>query len=786
MSIDAEITSLNMEIPINYLDVEIPKKTKLDLKDRYNIYFNYHGSAFDDNSENKSNLDNCENMNVNEESHKNIEKESMNNLNINLSENYKKVDEKDDSKFKYMGNELNDNDKILDNEKNDIETMTKEEEKINISEGSEKKLYLPENQNISSENNKENEKMNNLNNHNEMDLYAFNEIEERKKRENENSYSNLNGVDNIEQNVPYNENDETKNNKINVDEEINDNNENIIYNNNIINDNDNNCNSPVEKCEIPENEEQTICSKNDINEYSQNNIELHKIKNKELEKGKKGKNKNKFFSLFKKKAAPNLCFQEKEMNIEVNNKSDAYTNDNTVDKSDINNLNEGDVLEEKKILTINNEYNNKNSEENVLSNNLSNSNAQSSLNVEFIDIHKDKNHYVKNENSEYEINSRYIRDDHIYSIKTDDHIILDLQEHREINFNESGNYNKLNKENKNFAGKTGKKIYSFEKIKSFVSNNTYLKDKKSFIIEKKSKISKEVKYFCFNYSMFLCILLYMLCFSFVLTSLLSDSWKIHEITLKSKNNEKSVLIHIGATTIRRIQKISEKNGDVNLSIDKEQTMESLINNEFCKSIKKSEMENYLVNLASENKLISNSNLKDNEIELTDDNLISALRNPGDVGLLKDEKLIMARKYIFGPTIYNLECKFLEKLKKAGNCHKVLLYAILIFLFISIFLLLYVILKYKVIKNIQGLKYTSFVLVNLALITLISSIFSINREYNIPLCVQNDGSSDICVDGKSIHLIRSTIILIIFSNLFFSKFLNKSHNKNNTIEESIAS
>ncbi|KOB87546.1 hypothetical protein PFDG_03802 [Plasmodium falciparum Dd2] len=153
-------------------------------------------------------------------------------------------------------------------------------------------------------------------------------------------------------------------------------------------------------------------------------------------------------------------------------------------------------------------------------------------------------------------------------------------------------------------------------------------------------------------------------------------------------------------------------------------------------------------------------------------------------LLTDEKIILARKYIFGPTIYDLECKFLEKLKKAGSFHLILLYAILVFLFISISLLLHILLKYKTVKKVQQIKYASFVLVNLALITLISSIFSINREYNIPLCVQNDGSSDICMDGKSTYLIRSSIILLIFSNLFFCKFINFVHNKSHTIEGSM--
>lgn len=259
---------------------------------------------------------------------------------------------------------------------------------------------------------------------------------------------------------------------------------------------------------------------------------------------------------------------------------------------------------------------------------------------------------------------------------------------------------------------------------------------------------------------------------------------MHEITLKSLNKEKSVEIHIGATNIRRIQKVSENNGDVILSIDKEQTIGSLIENNICTPIKKDTLENFLKELAQQEKLISDKKKTDIKRELTDDALMVTLKNPGDVGLLTDEKIILARKYIFGPTIYNLECKFLEKLKKAGSFHLILLYAILVFLFISISLLLHILLKYKTVKKVQQIKYASFVLVNLALITLISSIFSINREYNIPLCVQNDGSSDICMDGKSTYLIRSSIILLIFSNLFFCKFINFVHNKSHTIEGSM--
>ncbi|CRH00956.1 conserved Plasmodium protein, unknown function [Plasmodium relictum] len=772
---EAVVNSTDVEIQMNYLNIEKSEKKKIDLNDSNLISFNYHGSAFDEYLENKSNLDNYENM----------EKEHMNNLRINLFENNKKVIEKDDSKDNCTKNEINNNDKkILENE-NDLYTI-KKEEGVSILKGSENKLNIFKNQVIYSENDKENEKINSLDNKDKLDLYSSDTMEQEKKKENEASYSSTNDVDNSTDKLKtYDDNIGMKNNSKNVIEETNYSKEKNIFKNDINSNYDNNYHLSQEQSDSLQNEEKKVCNENGINEYSQNSNELHKILNKELEKDKKSKkksrNKNKLFSLFKKKDALSSNFQDKEICTEINRKADTCMNNNTLNKSYMNNSKENDVLEKEKIPIVNNEHNKKcgNSEENILSNNSSHSNVHNSFNVEFLNIRKNKNSYLIKENNEYETNSKYVRDDHIYSIKTEDHIILDLQEeHKEINFNENGNDKKLQK--------IEKKIYSFEKIKSFVSNNTYLKDKKSLIIEKKSKISKEVKYFCFNYSILLCIILYVLCFSFVLTSLLSDSWKIHEIILRSKNNEKSILIHIGATTVRRIQKITQINGDVNLSIDKEQTMESLINNEFCKLISKQSLEDFLVNLASQNMLRSNYNIKDNEIELTDEELNSALKNPGDVGLLKDEKLVITRKYIFGPTIYNLECKFLEKLKKAGNCHRILLYAILTFLFISIFLLIYILLKYKSIKNIQKIKYSSFVFVNLALITLISSIFSINREYNIPLCVQNDGSSGICLDGKSVYLIRSTIILIIFSNLFFSKFLNKSHTKSNTIEESTLS
>ncbi|SBT39022.1 conserved Plasmodium protein, unknown function [Plasmodium ovale wallikeri] len=378
------------------------------------------------------------------------------------------------------------------------------------------------------------------------------------------------------------------------------------------------------------------------------------------------------------------------------------------------------------------------------------------------------------------------------ALKQDEHLILDVQsEHAvEMTFAKSRSEENSDKstanEKKESSDSTVKKVYSLEKLKSFVSNNTFFREKKSLLMQKKSKISKDVNFFCSNYNMFLCFILYILCFSFVLSSLCCDIWKIHEMELQSNNKTKSVQIVIGATTIRRIQKVSNMNGDVTLSIDKEQKMDSLINNMYCKKVKKDELESFLLHLAASGKLKIPHEMKEGKDKetLNDDELINAFTNPGDVGLLRDEKLILTRKYIFGSTIYNLECKFLEKIKKAGTFHKILLYAILLFLFVSICLLSHILLKYKSSKNIQKLKYISFVLVNLALITLISSVFSINREYNIPLCVQRDGSSDICLDGKSIHLIRASILLIIFSNLFFCKFVNIARTKGSTIDGSI--
>ncbi|SOV77521.1 conserved Plasmodium membrane protein, unknown function [Plasmodium reichenowi] len=549
-------------------------------------------------------------------------------------------------------------------------------------------------------------------------------------------------------------------------------------------------------------------------EHNKNSIELHKIKNKELDKGKKnkGKNnntnnksKNKFFFLFRKKGSIASSSHDKEneyimksnknKNKNFINKDDqfvkkddnqnldiSYNNNNNV--IDNNNNNNNTNLDREKVMNLINKYNNikkKNSEQNTIYNNSSITNT---IKTSEYDVEKNDLNIQNDENI-------CSRENRIYSMKTDDNIIFEFQKEHMNDINYTKNISqitiKTNDDEKKktcYPDKNEKKTYSFEKIKSFVSNNTYLKDKKSLILEKKSQISKELNFFCSNYNILLCFLLYVICFGFVISSLCYDSWKMHEITLKSLNKEKSVEIHIGATNIRRIQKVSENNGDVILSIDKEQTIGSLIENNICTPIKKDTLENFLKELAHQEKLISDKKKTDIHRELTDDALMVTLKNPGDVGLLTDEKIILARKYIFGPTIYNLECKFLEKLKKAGSFHLILLYAILVFLFISISLLLHILLKYKTVKKVQQIKYASFVLVNLALITLISSIFSINREYNIPLCVQNDGSSDICMDGKSTYLIRSSIILLIFSNLFFCKFINFVHHKSHTIEGSI--
>ncbi|VTZ79459.1 conserved Plasmodium protein, unknown function [Plasmodium yoelii] len=410
-------------------------------------------------------------------------------------------------------------------------------------------------------------------------------------------------------------------------------------------------------------------------------------------------------------------------------------------------------------------------------------------------------------NSEKDEHGNSIR----YCIQTSDNLILDVKDERIgiINLNNGQEnfiknnkkngeaYNNINNINNSMgddfinerefsrfqilttipSGSTSiKKIYSFDKIKSFVSNNTFLRKKTSTLLKRKSQISKELHFFCYNYNNLLCFIFYILCFGFIISSLYYDSWKRHEIKLKSDNMKKIVQVNIGSTTIKRIQKIINSNGDVIYSIDKDQKMDSLLEHRYCKNVKKEDLENFLIDLASKNKLKNNEEeIFNSKKNLNDSFLLQALLDIGDVGLLKDEKIILSRKYIFGSTIYNLECKFLGRLKKAGIFHKILLYVILVFLFISISLLLFIIIKYKSIQNIQIIKYISFVLVNFALITLISTMFSITREYNIPLCVQTDGSSDICVDGRSIHLIRASIILIIFSNLFFCKFINIINN-----------
>ncbi|SOV12314.1 conserved Plasmodium membrane protein, unknown function [Plasmodium gaboni] len=551
------------------------------------------------------------------------------------------------------------------------------------------------------------------------------------------------------------------------------------------------------------NNNNTYGEKNYQIEHNKNSIELHKIKNKELDKGKKnkGKNnnnnnksKNKFFFLFRKKGSMASSSHDKEneynmksnKNINYINKDDQFikNDDNQNVDSSYNNNNNNTNLDREKVMNLINKYNNikkKNSEQNIIYNNSSITNT---IKTSEYDVEKNNVHTQNDENI-------CSRENRIYSMKTDDNIILEFQKEHMNDINYPKNISQITiktnddeKKKTSYSDKNEKKTYSFEKIKSFVSNNTYLKDKKSLILEKKSQISKELNFFCSNYNILLCFLLYVICFGFVISSLCYDSWKMHEITLKSLNKEKSVEIHIGATNIRRIQKVSENNGDVILSIDKEQSIGSLIENSICTPVKKETLEEFLKKLAKQEKLISDKKKTDINRELTDDALMVTLKNPGDVGLLTDEKIILARKHIFGPTIYNLECKFLEKLKKAGSFHLILLYAILVFLFISISLLLHILLKYKTVKKVQQIKYASFVLVNLALITLISSIFSINREYNIPLCVQNDGSSDICMDGKSTYLIRSSIILLIFSNLFFGKFINFVHNKSHTIEGSM--
>ncbi|CAA9989149.1 conserved Plasmodium protein, unknown function [Plasmodium knowlesi strain H] len=395
-----------------------------------------------------------------------------------------------------------------------------------------------------------------------------------------------------------------------------------------------------------------------------------------------------------------------------------------------------------------------------------------------------------------------VRESHTCSIKTEDNLMMDMQNENmagadlerhtgNIGTTEgiatyaSGDRHAQGREQKLSFEWIDRKNYSLEKIKSFMSNNTFLKDKKYFLQKKKTQLSKEVNFFCHHYNVLLCFFLYIVCFAFVMASICYDSWKVHQMELKSENIEKVVHIDIGATTIRRVQKVSKQNGDVTLSIDKEQTMDSLIENEICRTVTKDELEDFLTFLASNNKLKYEQNLIDpTKGKVSDGFLLDALKNPAHVGLLKDEKLVLTRKHIFGPTIYNLECKFLEKIKKAGTYHKILLYAILFFLLIPIFLLFHILLNYKKEKNVQLVKYISFVFVNLALITMISSLFSVNRAYNIPLCVMHDGSSDICQDGSSIHFIRSSIILLIFSNLFFCKFVHVVRKKNSTLSGSL--
>ncbi|SCN61086.1 conserved Plasmodium protein, unknown function [Plasmodium chabaudi adami] len=496
------------------------------------------------------------------------------------------------------------------------------------------------------------------------------------------------------------------------------------------------------------------------------------------------KRKNNFLSLFKKKPALNTRGNSEE-DKNYSNQIGYYKASNLYTSG--NNLNEKEVGSPKK-------------EKNV--------SIDSSIGLKSFDSKYNFTTLQNSTNNEKNERGGNVR----YCIQTSDNLILDVKEERigiinlnnrqedfiknnkKNNNNNSETYNNNNtsmedtftnegEENKfrvlttiSSASASIKKLYSFDKIKSFVSNNTYLRKKTSILLKKKSQISKELHFFCYNYNNLLCFLFYILCFGFIISSLYYDSWKRHEIKLKSDNMKKIVNINIGSTTIKRIQKIINSNGDVIYSIDKDQKMDSLLEHPYCKNIEKPELENFLIDLASKNQLKNNEEeIFNSQKKLDDSFLLQALLNIGDVGLLKDEKIILSRKYIFGSTIYNLECKFLGRLKKAGIFHKILLYVILVFLFISISLLLFIIIQYKSIKNIQILKYISFVLVNFALITLISTMFSITREYNIPLCVQVDGSSDICIDGRSIYLIRASIILIIFSNLFFCKFINIINN-----------
>ncbi|CAD2095044.1 conserved Plasmodium protein, unknown function [Plasmodium vinckei brucechwatti] len=499
------------------------------------------------------------------------------------------------------------------------------------------------------------------------------------------------------------------------------------------------------------------------------------------------KRKNSFLSLFKKKPALNTRENSEEdkscsNQIKYYKANNLYTSENGENnRINGNNLDEkgADITKKEKNVSI-----------------------DSSIGLKSFDSKYNFTALQNSTNNEKDEHADNIR----YCIQTSDNLILDVKEERIgiINLNNrqedfiknnkkhnetynntsmEDNFTNEGEENKfrvlttiSSASASIKKIYSFDKIKSFVSNNTYLRKKTSTLLKKKSQISKELHFFCYNYNNLLCFIFYILCFGFIISSLYYDSWKRHEIKLKSDNMKKVVTINIGSTTIKRIQKIINSNGDVIYSIDKDQKMDSLLEHPYCKNIEKPELENFLIDLASKNQLKNNEEeIFNSQAKLDDSFLLQALLNIGDVGLLKDEKIILSRKYIFGSTIYNLECKFLGRLKKAGIFHKILLYVILVFLFISISLLLFIIIKYKSINNIQILKYVSFVLVNFALITLISTMFSITREYNIPLCVQVDGSSDICIDGRSIYLIRASIILIIFSNLFFCKFINIINN-----------
>ncbi|KEG02705.1 hypothetical protein YYE_02537 [Plasmodium vinckei vinckei] len=530
----------------------------------------------------------------------------------------------------------------------------------------------------------------------------------------------------------------------------------------------------LEKCE------EQIGFSNNMND-KKNEYNIINVINKKI-----SKRKNSFLNLFKKKPALNTR-ENIEENKNCNNQMGYYKENNLFtsehgenNKSNGNNLNENEIENPKKETNVS---------------------IDSSIGLRSFDSKYNFTALQNNGNNEKDEDSGNIR----YCIQTSDNLILDVKEERIgiINLNNrQEDFVKNNKQNNeaynnnsmedNFtngeenkfrvlttissASASIKKIYSFDKIKSFVSNNTYLRKKTSTLLKKKSQISKELHFFCYNYNNLLCFIFYILCFGFIISSLYYDSWKRHEIKLKSDNMKKVVNINIGSTTIKRIQKIINSNGDVIYSIDKDQKMDSLLEHPYCKNIEKPELENFLIDLASKNQLKNNEKeIFNSQNKLDDSFLLQALLNIGDVGLLTDEKIILSRKYIFGSTIYNLECKFLRRLKKAGIFHKILLYVILVFLFISISILLFIIIKYKSINNIQILKYISFVLVNFALITLISTMFSITREYNIPLCVQVDGSSDICIDGRSIYLIRASIILIIFSNLFFCKFINIINN-----------